>query len=357
MWLIGGCGDQPSKTPTIITTTLQPTDTPEPTKASPSPTPTPTSSRPDWLPVPPEKPTIIQLTDNPDWADGDPVFSPDGSQILFGSDRECYKRYEAGHYYVRIKCPFWDLFIINADGSNEVQLTDVISVKNLTVGSYAWSPDGERVAVEFFYSPDATHFRVFIFSVDQIDQAPLDLDDMDLLIDKGEDYLVGNFEWSPDGKYYAYYYSQLFQPTFDKVDIAIVDSESEEEIFRKTSIGGQYCSFDTWSPDGKSILFTCSPNMEDGHEYHIYWADVDTGNERLLIENAERPIWSPDGKWILYYSSEREERELFHVESGEVLSFPIPGFPASWSPDGKRIAFSNRDIYLVDMSWLEMEWD
>jgi Tol biopolymer transport system component len=87
------------------------------------------------------------------------------------------------------------------------------------------------------------------------------------------------------------------------------------------------------------------------------------GTEKLIIENAELPILSPDGEWIIYYSTESLDWIFFHVESGVEFLFPFRGSPWGWSPDGKWLTITksyddrNGDIYLLDMSWLEMEWE
>jgi Tol biopolymer transport system component len=51
-----------------------------------------------------------RLTDNDAVADDGPKFSPDGSKIVFSSRREDITQ---------------DIFVMNADGSGEVQITDV----------------------------------------------------------------------------------------------------------------------------------------------------------------------------------------------------------------------------------------
>ncbi len=64
---------------------------------------------------------------------GDPVWSPDGSQISFGSDRE-------GNGKLNI-------FVMNADGSNVQQLTHfLVPVES---GDTHWSPDGKKIAFEY----------------------------------------------------------------------------------------------------------------------------------------------------------------------------------------------------------------
>jgi len=358
-----GCSDQPSLTSSVTATIVQPTNTPEPTKASPAPTPT--ESIPAWLPVPPEKPTIIQLTDNPGWRNENAVWSPDGSKILYISNRECVKPY-LDDMDMLPSCWEWDLYLMDADGSNEIRLTDVQFVYQWTIVLPRWSPNGESIAFLYNDFLDLGYKKVVSFSLDRAKKKTLKLEDMEVLVDESEDYLVTRYEWSPDGKMYDYDYYPLGDDFFRRRDISVVNEESREEIYRKTTAGESVCDFETWTLDNYGILIRCL-GEETGSQ--IYWVDVNNGTEKLLIKNAADPVWSPDGKWILYFATETDNYELFHVESGEVVPFPYDNFYIgiiwSWSPDGKWIAFSDfvdderskMEILLLDMSWLEMEWD
>lgn len=74
---------------------------------------------------------IRQLTN--DGNNGDPVWSPDGTQISFGSDREGYGKL--------------NIFVMNADGSNVRQLT-YFNVP-IESGDTHWSPDGTKIIFEW----------------------------------------------------------------------------------------------------------------------------------------------------------------------------------------------------------------
>jgi Tol biopolymer transport system component len=64
---------------------------------------------------------------------GDPVWSPDGARISFGSDREGGNRL--------------NIFLMNADGSRQEQLTHV--GVPFETGDTNWSGDGQKIAFEY----------------------------------------------------------------------------------------------------------------------------------------------------------------------------------------------------------------
>jgi tricorn protease len=105
------------------------------------------------------------------------------------------------------------------------------------------------------------------------------------------------------------------------------------------------------SPTGVRALFEARGE--------IISAPADKGDARNLTNTTnamERdPAWSPDGKWIAYFSDEAGEYAL-HLRDqtgmGEVKKFALgdrkTGFFSNpvWSPDSKRIAYNRNDVSL-----------
>jgi tricorn protease len=90
---------------------------------------------------------------------------------------------------------------------------------------------------------------------------------------------------------------------------------------------------------------------------------ADKGNARNLTNSpgvADRdPAWSPDGKWIAYFSDESGEYAL-HLSPqsglGEVKKINLGNPPSyfyspNWSPDSKKIAFTDKrlNLWYVDI--------
>jgi TolB protein len=98
---------------------------------------------------------VTRLTDAPG-EDGWPAWSPDGSQIVFSSGRDdCSISESAGCRSTGDIGPWADAWIMNADGSDQQRLTDEFAQ------FFAWSPDGEAILVAgasamYLVRPDGT---------------------------------------------------------------------------------------------------------------------------------------------------------------------------------------------------------
>ena len=92
----------------------------------------------------------------------------------------------------------------------------------------------------------------------------------------------------------------------------------------------------TWSPDGKKIAF--AKNRECGTQITVISAE---GGQLQTVTNGYGvlPDWSPDGRTILYKSSDGFSVVPAQGGKSRLLRSDNSDMGASWSPDGKQIAF------------------
>lgn len=102
----------------------------------------------------------------------------------------------------------------------------------------------------------------------------------------------------------------------------------------------------TWSPDEKKIAFVAKSGKGDV----LYLLDVHRARVskrfRLKLNGASYPNWSPDGERIVFTGLMEGKADLYllNVETGalERLTDDLyDDIEASWSPDGKLIAFAS----------------
>jgi Tol biopolymer transport system component len=107
-----------------------------------------------------------------------------------------------------------------------------------------------------------------------------------------------------------------------------------------------------WSPDGNRIVYSSD---KGGDHLQLWIHDLSTGKDRELTHLASQPqgaTWSPDGKRIAFFDVDGVWRaaqvSVVDVDTGKVTvlhdTLNAPGMP-TWSPDGKRLAMAYLAAY------------
>ena len=122
---------------------------------------------------------LVRLTNNLA-DDRDPTWSPDGTKIVFASNRSPYSRGFVGRMH---------LWVMNADGSGLKQLTTGTDNESQP----AWSPDGTSIAYHYSNGIAAVH-------TDGTKDGSINI----TASDNGKTWYVGEPTWSPDGQWLAF---------------------------------------------------------------------------------------------------------------------------------------------------------
>jgi len=222
----------------------------------------------------------------------------------------------------------WEIYAIQADGSQLVQLTQNIDVD----ASPAWSPDGRQIT---FTSNRDGNFDVYVMQADgsrqhNLTQHPA-VDEVPV--------------WSPDGEHMA------FQSDRDRKS----DRTGEMDIYTMLKDGSRVQKITeisarnilpAWSPQGNWLAYTSNRGLG----WHIYLHQLDNSQEEVRIARGCRPAWSPDGQYLVHVSdrgNNNNDLRLLQLNGKKVrflTSDPKTSeLDPAWSPDGRFIVYARTD--------------
>jgi TolB protein len=231
-----------------------------------------------------------------------PSWSPDGNKIAFEANINGID----------------DIFIMNADGSNTTQITH-----NLNANRPTWSPDGRKLA--FDVDPNRGQLSmpqrdIYCIDIDEHNLKCLThLTDVDGIIETEEDRFKMCWSnekpsWSARENIIAYNSTNRENPPelyvgfpndFAKIYIINVDSAATKKIIGSWQMGN--CYYAAWSPNNSQIAFNINEN--------IYIANNDGTNIKQLTKyGGYIPTWSPDGKRIAFSHEDKNNyRQIYAV--------------------------------------------
>lgn len=244
-------------------------------------------------------PTQITFTPEPDY-NARPSWAPDGRRITYTA---CYAADQS--------C---EIYIMNADGSNQTNLTDDATADHQSV----WSPQGGKIA---FTTWRDGNWEVYVMNVDG--SAPANLSNH-----PSDDQYPS---WSPNGKKIAFDSNRdgdgeiyIMRPDGAQI-VKITDNESNEHN-------------PVWSPDGKRIAFVSD---RDGN-FEIYVMKSD-GSQQTRLTNTPateyHSTWSPNGKKIAFQTDRDGNYEIYSMNADGSHQTNLTNSPASsdYDPDWAKV--------------------
>ena len=267
-------------------------------------------------------------------ADSYPSMSPDGTKLLFRSNRN-------GHGAI---------WIAKGDGSEPRPFYDDPAV-GTDPGTPVWSPDGGTIlfAMRPAGSTDDTESEIYTVRADgsglkRLTETP------------GDD---SHPHWSADGKRIFFNSARAtpdLKADWGKQWIDIYSMAADGSDVRRHTDCRNVCTYPTPSPDGRfvvhrRVLDRSAKDWEQGdvrRDSEVFLTPLDGGQPRNLSNSTAYdgwPTWTPDGRWIIFASNRDgavATGQLYRVrpdgsEMERITAGPYSHVQPSVSGDGKAI--------------------
>ena len=196
---------------------------------------------------------LKQLTNAPGY-DAEASYSPDGQRIVFCSLRDAYPKSQLSPKELKQlevdPAYFGEIYIMNADGSNQTRLTDAPGYD----GGPFFTPDGQHIVWRHF-TPDGSQADIYTMRIDGSN------------VQRLTDFK--SMSWAPyfhpSGAYVIFASNKL---GFSNFELYLVDARGRHEPIRVTSTDG-FDGLPVFSPDGNRLCWTSNRNSQEVSQLYL----------------------------------------------------------------------------------------
>jgi Tol biopolymer transport system component len=208
---------------------------------------------------------VRQLTDK---VGGDdlPTWSPDGTKLGWVHGKE-----------------FW---VHDVETGRQRMVSGIEGVSSAVV----WSPSGSKLAFSGQTPLPEGKSDIFVMDADGTNQT-------NITDTRSDDEL--EVDWSPNGRRLAYTKIDWSPPPEKGPDIYVTNSDGTNRVNLTDGMPNAF-AHPSWSPDGTKIAFDGCPREETAGACGIFVMNADGTNPVNITRNAHPdlygpPVWSPDG--------------------------------------------------------------